>query len=338
MAAAVTRYLVSGATGFVGAVLCAQLLEDGQHVTPLSREGATPLSPLLKAFAVRVNPDFADLAADWPIGRQCDVAIHLASRVHVMQESSRDVQETYRRTNVTGSLNVAAAAAKAGARRFVFVSSVKAMGDTEPGSPARPWCESDQPMPTDPYGTSKWEAEKAVRAFCEREGMEWTIIRPPLVYGPHVRANFRQLLAVVARRVPLPLASVTARRSMIFIDNLISAIRVCADHPLAARQTFFVSDGMDFTVADIVRSIGLEMGRPARVFRCPPALLACAARLTGRTEQAERLLNPLRVNIEHIRAELAWAPPLSVDAGLRQTAIWYRDAFLTQSPPMTPIP
>lgn len=329
-----SNYLVTGANGFVGRPLVERLCAAGHQVRAVCREGGDPVGPKPGDLVSRVpaQTDFLKLAERWPEDRPCDVAIHLAARVHVMNEAKTskpaDILALYRETNVQGSLRVAQAAKQAGVRRFVFVSSVKAMGDQEPGWPPHPWRESDPPMPGDAYGVTKREAEVALSEFCARNGMGFMVIRPPLVYGPTVRANFRQLLSLVARRIPLPLGSVSARRSMVFVDNLVDAMLTLAEHPLAVGRCFNVSDGEDLTVARIADILGEAMACPVRLFNVPPAFLSMAARLAGRSEQADRLLQPLRVDIHALRTVVNWQPRHTAEEGLRRTAIWYRDVFL----------
>ncbi|MGI4857968.1 MAG: NAD-dependent epimerase/dehydratase family protein [Janthinobacterium lividum] len=330
-----SRFLVTGANGFVGDALQRRLAAAGHRVVYVARGDAgldASVGRGADSLIVRAQTDFVGLAERWSANVRCDYAIHLAARVHVMQESSTDMLARYRETNVAGTLRVAEAALRAGVGRFLFVSSVKAMGDREPGTPPRAWSERDSPTPLDPYGISKLEAEGALREFCTRHRMELVIVRPPLVYGPMVRANFRQLLSWIARGRPLPLGRVAAQRSMIHVDNLVDAMLACLVDPAAAGETFNVSDGEDLTVADIARRLGAAMGRPARLLPVPPAVLKMAASLCGRTEQADRLLQPLRVDIRHIRALIGWRAPVDIDEGLSETALWYRDAFLSTSP------
>jgi UDP-glucose 4-epimerase len=267
--------------------------------------------------------DFDDVQSVWPIDRPIDCVIHLAARVHVMSDSSADSLAAYRRTNVVGALRVARAASLAGARRFVFVSSVKALGEIDPG---RPWCETDLATPADPYGQSKLEAENALFSLGREIGLDVVVIRPPLVYGPGVRANFLQLIRAIQRRLPLPLGAVDSRRSMIFVENLASALLLCATHPGAAGRLFHVSDGHDLSVADLAKALGRELKRPARLISVPPSMLRLAGRLCGRLAQVNRLIDPLRLDITRIGTELGWHPPHSAVDGLRATVEWYRAA------------
>ena len=255
--------------------------------------------------------------------RGCDAVLHLAARVHIMRDRSSSRLDDFREVNTEGTLGLARLAAQAGVKRFVFVSSIKVNGEhTEPGLAFH---HDDAPAPLDPYGISKAEAEDGLRQIASETGMEVVIIRPPLVYGPGVRANFRTMMRWLHRGIPLPLACVTDnRRSLVALDNLVDLLITCLDHPAAANQTFLVSDGEDLSTADLLRRLGRAMGHPARLLPVPTGLLWAGARLLGKGDMAQRLLGSLQVDIEHTRRTLGWAPPVSVDEGLRRTAQGFR--------------
>jgi nucleoside-diphosphate-sugar epimerase len=241
----------------------------------------------------------------------------LAVRVHVMDDTSADPLAAFRQTNTAGTLNLARQAAAVNVRRFVFVSSVKVNGESTAKN--LPFAATGAPAPQDPYGISKMEAEQGLRQIADETGMEVVIIRPPLVYGPGVKANFASLMRAVQRGIPLPLASVTHnRRSFVALDNLVDLLITCIDHPAAANQTFLVSDGEDLSTADLLRRLGQAMNKPARLFPVPPSLLQLGANLLGKGDMAQRLLGNLQVDISHTRNTLSWAPPISVDEGLRR--------------------
>ncbi|MGF6966442.1 nucleoside-diphosphate-sugar epimerase [Paraburkholderia sp. WC7.3g] len=265
--------------------------------------------------------DFAGIDQRWPVTLSCDAVIHLASRVHVMRETLTEPLAAYRATNVEGSLRVAAAARRAGVRRFVFVSSIKAMGEASTGQPI---AETDRPAPSDAYGISKLEAERALFDYGRSAGLEVVVVRPPLVYGPGVRANFLQLMNAVAKGIPLPLGAVNARRSLVFVDNLADALVHCATDPRAAGETFHVTDGRDLSVPELARLLATQLHVPARLVPVPASVLRVAGRLTGRSAQIDRLVGELRVDSSHIRECLNWDPPHTVEHGLLETATWYR--------------
>jgi UDP-glucose 4-epimerase len=247
--------------------------------------------------------------------------VHLAARVHIMNEDAADPEAAFRTTNVDATLRLAAAARQIGVRRFVFVSSVKAVAEGDGGIPLR---ENAPPRPEDAYGRSKRAAEDALTRLGNDTGLEIVIVRPPLVYGPQVRANFLRLMDAIWRGVPLPLGAADARRSMVYIGNLADALAHCATDPRAAGQCFHVADSDVPTVTELVRSLGRHLGKPARLLPVPPAWLRMAGRLTGRSAQVDRLIGSLQVDTSHIRDVLGWQPPFSTDEGLAATADWYR--------------
>ena len=215
------KIAVTGANGFVGRATCVALQAAGHDVIALVRGASKGMTNVREQIVADDN--FASLAVP-----AADVFVLLAARVHVMNDVIADPMAEYYRVNVEGSLNVARAALAAGAKRLVFVSSVKALGEGEPG---RPWRETDEPAPSDPYGITKLEAEKALADFGAAHGLEVVSLRPPLVYGPGVKANFEQMMRAVEKGVPLPLGGIEARRSMVFVDNLADAIRFVATRP-----------------------------------------------------------------------------------------------------------
>ena len=308
--------LVTGADGFVGRTLNAALLASGHQVRAASRRG----QPLAGCESVAIGDSAAEV--DWrPALAGIDTVVHLAARAHVLRDADADPLASYRRVNVTASGNLARAAASAGVKRLVFLSSIKVNGER---TLAAPFTEADPPRPIDAYGRSKQEAEALLRDVATMTGLETVIVRAPLVYGPGVRANFLRLLGLVERGLPLPLAAIANRRSMIFVGNLADALTRCVEHPHAAGETFLVADGEDLSTPDLVRLVAAEMGVKARLFACPPGLLRLAATLLGKGEEAARLMDSLTLDPSHIHARLAWRPPLSVREGIAATVRWYR--------------
>ncbi|MFM0145488.1 UDP-glucose 4-epimerase family protein [Paraburkholderia sp. RL18-085-BIA-A] len=311
--------LITGANGFVGRALSRALLQRGDRVTGAVRRAQTAAEGV-REWLLDAD-DFQGIEPRWPVGLHCDAVIHLASRVHVMHEMIADPLAAYRATNVEGTLRVAAAAHRAGARRFVFVSSIKAVAESSVGEPLT---ETDEPAPSDPYGISKLEAERALLDYGRRSDLEIVIVRPPLVYGPGVRANFLQLMSALAKGVPLPLGAIAARRSLVFVDNLADALVHCATDPRAAGHTFHVTDGRDLSVSELARALATQLHAPQRLVPVPVGVLRVAGRLTGRTAQIDRLIGELRLDSSHIRERLGWYPPHTVEHGLLETAVWYR--------------
>ena len=307
--------LLTGASGFVGRAVLASLLQRRFVRVALRQPNAAGLPEGVEVVEISLSPDqdwFEMLSGVFSV-------VHCAARVHVMIEGATDPLAEFRRVNVDGTLRLARQAAEAGVRRFVFVSSIKVNG--EHSLPGRPFTADQTPAPGDPYGVSKCEAEAGLRALSEGTGMEVVIIRPPLVYGPGVKANFLAMMRWLQRGVPLPLGDVTEnRRSLVFLDNLVDLIVTCIDHPVAANQTFLVSDDEDLSTAALLRRMAAALGRPARLVPVPAGLITFGAKLIGRPGIAQRLCGSLQVDIGKTKALLGWPPPISVDEGLRRTA------------------
>lgn len=301
--------LVTGASGFVGEALVRKLAAAGHAVTGVSRHGAEVNRPDMNC--VKRYEDAAPLMA----GHAC--LVHLAARVHVMNDAAQDPLAAFRAANVTLTLNLARQAAAAGIKRFVFISSIKVNGEAT--LPGQPFTEHDAFAPQDPYGVSKMEAEQGLRQIAAETGLEVVIIRPPLVYGPGVRANFAALMQAVARGVPLPLGAINNRRSLVALDNLLDLIVTCLSHPAAANQTFLVSDGEDLSTPELVRRMARAVGKPARLLPVPLWLLDAGARLLGKQDQLQRLSGSLQLDISKNRDLLGWQPPINVNEGLRRT-------------------
>lgn len=314
-----SHVVVSGANGFVGRALCCALLDAGHRVTGLVRRSGACVNGV--AEWVDESTDYSGIGQSWPAGLTADCIVHLAARVHVMHDTAADPDAAFRATNVDGTLRLAAAAREHGVPRFVFVSSIKAVAESDNGKPLR---ENDPPRIEDPYGRSKRAAEEGLLRLGEATGLEIVIVRPPLVYGPQVRANFLRLMDAVWRGVPLPLSGADARRSMVYVGNLADALMCCATDPRAAHQCFHVADSTAPTVAELVRALGRHLGKPARLLPVPAGWLRAAGRLTGRSAQVDRLIGGLQLDTSHIRDVLGWKPPFSTDEGLAATADWYR--------------
>jgi len=312
------RFLVTGANGFVGKALCDTLDKSGYDVRGAVRQRDEIQYSKIPLVAVgEINEQ-----TDWTAALSgIDVVVHLAARVHVMHESSKDPLADFRRTNVLGTEQLARAAAAAGVRRLVYVSSIKVNGEeTHAGEKFK---ELDTPAPQDPYGISKWESEQALHRIAEETGLEVVIVRPPLVYGARVKGNFIQMLKFLSRNIPLPLASVCNLRSLIYIGNFVDVLLCCAIHPAAVGKTYLVSDGEDVSTSDLLRQLGSAMGSPVRLFSFPLALLRFAARMLKKSEQLGRLLGSLRIDNSKICQELDWHPPFTLHQGLKATADWY---------------
>ena len=247
-----------------------------------------------------------------------DVVIHLAARVHIMKDEALDPLEEYRNANTLATIHLAKEAAKAGVKRFIYLSSIKVNG--EETNPGQSYSEDSTPAPIDPYGVSKWEAEQALEKVCAQTGMEFVIIRPPLIYGPGVKANFQKLMGLVAKGLPLPLGAVNNQRSMLALENLVSFIAEAMKNPLAANQRFLLSDGEDVSTTQLLRLIAKGMGKSIWLLPVPVFILRGAAQILGASSTADRLLDSLQIDSSKAHQLLHWQPPLSAEEGIALTA------------------
>ncbi len=309
--------LVTGAQGFVGLPLSTALVKLGYQVRCAVRdhfqvnEGQETLSIVdINGTTVWANA-LVDVA----------VVIHLAARVHVMNETAADALSAYRKVNVEGTLNLAKQAALAGVKRFIFISSIKVNG--EGTALGHPYHEQQAPSPLDAYGLSKYEAELALQQLAKDTGLEVVIIRPSLIYGPGVKANFRTMMRCLALGIPLPLGSIHNQRSLLALDNLIDLIQVCITHPAAANQIFLASDGVDLSTPELLTAMAAALGKPARLIKLPESLLMLGAKLVGKQAMAQRLCGSLQVDSSKARELLGWQPPVSVQEALHKVAVAY---------------
>lgn len=314
------RLLITGANGFVGRMLTQRLLDAGYTIrgTLLPGDSSDSLAPgVLPTVVTPLGPDTV-----WQHALEgIDTVIHLAARVHVMDDQATDPLQIFREVNRDGTVRLAREAAAAGVKRLVFVSSIKVNGEESlyPYHAASPF------NPKDPYAVSKMEAELGLHAIQAEAGLEVAIVRPPLVYGPGVKANFLRMLQSIQCGIPLPLASIRNRRSLIYVGNLADALAACATHPEAAGQTFPVSDGEDVSTPELLRLCAKAMEKPSKLTPCPVTLLRLAGKVTGRMPAVERLTGSLTIDTSAIRHKLGWQPPYTLKQGLRETAAWFKE-------------
>lgn len=309
------KFFVTGTGGFVGSALVERLAstEDCQVLALVRRDDVILPAGVIP---VRAGGNYL-IEENLPLGG-VDVLIHCAARVHVMSDATRDPLAEYRKVNVQGTLRLAAQAAQAGVKRFIFISSIKVNGEgTCPGDAYKA---DDVPAPSDPYGISKMEAEQQLRVLAKKAGMEVVIIRPVLVYGPGVKANFHTMMIWLNRGVVLPLGAIRNQRSLVALDNLVDLIVTCLHHPAAANQTFLVSDDQDMSTTELLTGIGIALRKPARLIPVPMTLLKWSMALIGRKEIGLRLCGSLQVDIRKTRELLGWTPPVTVAVALRKTA------------------
>lgn len=306
------RVLITGANGFVGQALCPLLESAGWSVhkaVRTDRPGCIAVGD--------IGPN-----TDWRAALNgVDAVVHLAARAHIMQDTAQDPLKAYRAINCAGTENLARQAAQARVKRLVYLSSIKVNGES---TTDRPFHANAPPHPQDPYGISKWEAEQALHRAATETGLEIVILRPPLIYGPGVKANFLRLMKLTARGLPLPLGMVKNRRSLLYLGNLTDAIRLCLSHPAASGKTYLLSDGKPLSTAELVRHMAAALGKPASLLPIPPTLLHLVGLLTGKRAEVARLLDSLEIDSSPIRQELDWQPPYTLEQGLRATADWYR--------------
>lgn len=314
------KLLVTGASGFIGRALCARFSEDGDVDLVATVRAAGDSAPTARSVrAKELIPE-----TRWEdVLDSVDVVVHAAAHVHVV--SGPHSLTWYRRVNVDGTLSLARQAASCGVKRFIFLSSVKVNGDnTQPGCAFRA---KDPPGPTDAYAISKHEAEIGLARVADEQGMEVVTIRPPLVYGPGVKANFLTLMRWVYKGYPMPFARVANRRSLIAVHNLVDLVRLCCVHPLAANETFMAADGEDISTAELITRLGIALDRPVRLIPLRPKLLLVLATAAGKRDQARRLLGNLQVDARRTRERLGWEPPVSMEEALQSTARHFLDGL-----------
>lgn len=305
--------LVTGANGFIGQAFCKALVQRRFPFIAVSRSDSN-MDSYITIGDINGLTDWTQVLAG------IDIVVHLAAYVHV--PTSSQSPELIQEVNVEGTANLARQAAQAGVKRLVFVSSIKVNGEyTE----VQPFTENDSPCPMDAYGKSKFKAEKALWDISRETGMEIVVVRPPLVYGPRVKANFLSLVRLIEKGLWMPLGAIKNKRSLIYVENLVDALILCAAHPHAAGETFLVSDGPAVSTPELMRAIAKALGRPYRIFSFPPLIMRLFARLMNKSSQMDKLLQSLEIDSSKIRSHLGWDPPFSMQQGLQEAARWFKE-------------
>lgn len=306
------KVLITGATGFVGKQLCQYFLTKGLSVKGVGRKLHAEIShPHFEYYWIESIDD----TTQWgTLLDDVDVVVHLAARVHQRQDKGMRALTEYQRVNVKGTQQLARAAVKSDVRRFIYISSIKVNGEKTVDMSFRA---EDQPQPQNAYSLSKLQAEQILQEESRRSGMEWVIIRPPLIYGPNVKGNFRCLLKLAKMCLPLPFASVNNRRSLVSIYNLCNFIECCLTHPHATGEVFLVSDNEDLSTARLIKFIRQAYGKRAWLFPVPLILLKLLGYITGQSRQWDRLLSSLQVNIEKSQRLLNWQPIIKTEDAIK---------------------
>jgi nucleoside-diphosphate-sugar epimerase len=309
------KILVTGANGFVGKFLCDELFQQGFSVRAGGRSANSAIATVETVIIGAIDSE-----TDWSNALQdIDVVIHLAARVHVMADDAVDPLEVYRKVNTLGTLNLAQQAVEQGVKRFIFLSSIKVNGEhTELD---KPFNENDIPNPQDNYGLSKYEAEQGLFLIAQKTEMDIVVIRPPLIYGSGVKANFARMMNVVKRGIPLPFGAIYNKRSVVYMGNLVSLILRCIDHPAAANQVFLVSDGCDISTTELLRACATALGVKARLLPMPQTWIESGASLLGKQAIVQRLCGSLQVDITKAKQHLGWSPPFQLAEGLKLTTL-----------------
>lgn len=308
------KILITGATGFVGLPLTKHLQQQGYPVVVAVRQISHVIPLAIQQFPIgELLP-----GTDWePALNDVDTIIHLAARVHVMKDKATNPLEEFRKVNTYSTINLAQQAASAGVKRFIFISSIKVNGEIS--QEGQPFTSDDTFIPNDPYGLSKYEAEQGLFKIAEQTSMQVVVIRPSLIYGPGVKANFKSMLQWLSKPIPLPLGAIHNKRSFVALDNLLSLITTCIDHPAAANQIFMVSDGEDISTSELLRYLSNALGQSPKLIPVPQKFLEKVLKVLGKDSIVQRLCGNLQVDIQKNKDILNWEPPISLREGLRRT-------------------
>jgi len=306
--------LITGITGFVGKALAEHLINNSNYNIIATTRRKIPLHKNIKQIVVgdlNTNIDWSNILT------KVDHIIHLAGRAHIMQDTAKNPLNEFRKTNTESTLKLAKQAAKSGIKRFIFLSSIKVNGEST--KPNKPFKHNHPSNPSDPYAQSKHEAEQELKKIANTSKMEIVIIRPPLIYGPQVKANFKKMIQWVQKGIPLPLGAINNKRSFVSLDNLTDLITLCLQHPKAANQTFLVSDNHDLSTTELLQRIAQALGKNTPLIPIPSNIITRVASLLGKKDLAQRLCGSLQVDIQHTKQTLNWHPPIKLNNALKKT-------------------
>ncbi|CZG41068.1 NAD-dependent epimerase/dehydratase family protein [Legionella pneumophila serogroup 1] len=316
------KILITGATGFIGRSLVPALLSEGHDV----RCAVLQLDSTLQAEQIVINN--LEVHTDWTDAlRNVEIVIHLAARVHIMKEYATSSLEEYCKINSIATKNFVEQAAQNNVKRFIFLSTIKVHGEFSQNN--LPFSEDCRTQPEDPYAKSKLYAEQFIQEICQNARMEFVILRPPLVYGPYVKANFLRILQLVDKKWPLPFGSIYNKRTFIYIDNLVSAISAVVSEPSAANQVYLVADDCSWSLTQLVQTLSRKMNTKLFLIPIPVQILIFLFKLCGLKNINTRLFSSLEVSNEKIKSQLGWTPPVSSIDGLEKTVKWYQNEYNT---------
>ncbi|MGL5005950.1 MAG: UDP-glucose 4-epimerase family protein [Plesiomonas sp.] len=304
------KVMVTGSSGFVGSALCYYLHQQKISVMGVTRKKST------QPWQV-VGPELSDRANWQPLLKGVDTVVHCAARVHQMNEKECNALQQYREINTAATLHLAKQAVQSGVKRFIYLSSIKVNGELSLLN--QPFCADDNHIPTDPYGLSKYEAEQQLKILAQETGLEVVIIRPPLVYGEGVKANFLSMMTWVKKGIPLPFGCIDNVRSFVFIDNLIDLIVTCCSHPAAANETFLVSDDNDVSLTQLLQTIAMQMQIKSRLLPIPQSWLQSVFAILGMKSLSQRLFGDLALEVTKTKKVLHWQPPVTFEQGIKRT-------------------
>lgn len=324
--APVTKVVVTGANGFIGKPLVERLARQPHYQVVAVLRRPDPTLP--NEVTQHLVSDLLGYQGWLQVLQGCDLVIHAAARAHILSDHVLDPLSEFRKTNRDATMQLLDACLQSQVKRFIFLSSIGVHGTES----ITPFTVFDQPCPREPYAISKLEAENSLKSRCQNTNLAWTIIRPPLVYGPNAKGNVDRLFRFVSRRIPLPLGAIDNKRSLVALDNLLDFIQCCAEHPNAANQTFLVSDGEDVSTTELIKVIAKALKVRTWLLPIPTSWIMLAAKLLGKQAMARRLCNSLQVDMSHTQQRLGWQPVVSLQQAMARLVMQKEQAVEPHQP------